>query len=163
LKALSKNAAETIRKTRKVKSISGESEYQARCLIGELLGSLTALLVDTGVTVVGCVRSVDGSVVLLGPLLHSLDGLPEVGWGGLVADGLLRGGRVVASGSWLGGSELAHAVVGFPGSLDLTVVLLVFLSEVLEAVLHALGGDDGAAVGVFGLDVAWDVGGRHCG
>jgi hypothetical protein len=140
-------------------------EYQTRKLnsSSSIARGLCALLVDAVVTVVGGVSRVDGAVVLDGPLLHSLYGLLEGGWGRLVGDGAFRCGGVVAGGRWLDWGELSLAVVGFPGSLDLSVVLLVFLGEGLKTVLHAPGGDDGAAVGVLSLNVAWDVGwGRHC-
>jgi len=132
------------------KKIKGEkgnqklSIYQPLVALAVLLECLAPLLVNSSITVVAGVSSVDALVVLRGPLLDCLDSLGEGGWRRLGADRLLRCGRAGARLSWAGRrlslSWVADTVVCLPCGVDRAVVLLVFLSNGLEAVLDGLGG-----------------------
>jgi len=120
-----------------------------------LLHGLAPLLVDAVVTIVGGIRSVDGPVVLNKVLLDSLGSLLQSGWGRwLLASrrnrgGLRRRGTVASCDGGVVWGELSHPVVSFPCVLNAAVVLLVFLSDSLETVLHAFSGEGaGVAVGV---------------
>ena len=126
-----------------------------------MLDGLSPLSDDAGVAIVGGICHVDALVVLLGVPLDSLDSLLERRGLGLAADGPLRCGRVVTGGCWLVGKLClawgADAVVGFPCGLDVAVVLLVFLSNGLKAVLHGFGGDGAGAEDWLVVDGAWEV------
>jgi hypothetical protein len=118
------------------------------CLV-ELAGGVGPLLVNAKVTVVAGVSRVDALVVLLGLLLDGLDSLGESRWRGwrrFSANRIFRCGRTVASLRWSGCHGLlawvADTVVCLPGGVDLAVVLLVFLSQGLEAALHGFSGED---------------------
>jgi len=135
----------------KTKGERNETLFAIQTLVGlvELLVGVSPLLVNAKVTVVAGVSRVDALVVLPGLLLDALDSLGECGrrgWRRLSANRCLRRGRAVARLRWscchglLG--WVADTVVCLPSGVDLSVVLLVFLSQGLEAALHGFGRED---------------------